>query len=64
MKKNTFNLSQELLSFSRYVTFYPDIFGYVGKRLDKIAKVNLKNYDVTDWETNDYNTYTAQRLKK
>ena len=29
----------------------------MGKQLDKEAKVDFKNYDVTDWERNNYNTY-------
>ena len=51
-------------SFSRYLNFCPDIFGSVGKWLDKKAKNNSKIYDVTDWETNNYNTLIAQYLKK
>ena len=42
----------------------PDFFGHVGKRLDEKAKVNFKIYEATDWETNNYNTHTAQYLKK
>ena len=32
-------------------------FCHVGERLDKKAKVNFKIYDITDWETNNYNAY-------
>ena len=39
-------------------------FGHVGKLLDKKAEVNFKIYDVTTWETNNYNTHIAQHLKK
>ena len=39
-------------------------FGYVGKQRDKKAKVNFKTYDVTDWETNNYNKNIVQYLKK
>ena len=29
----------------------------------KKIKANFKNYDVTDWETNNYNAHIAQYLK-
>ena len=29
--------------------FLPELFGQVGKRLGKSAKVNFKIYDVTTW---------------
>ena len=45
-------------------TFCLDYFRQVGKYPDKKAKVNLKIYDVTNWETNNYNTHTAQHLQK
>ena len=45
---------------SRYLNFCPNVFGHVGKRLDKKASVNFKIYEVTIWETNNYNTHTAQ----
>ena len=32
----------------RYVGFYPDFLGHVGKGLDKKAKVNFKIYDFTN----------------
>ena len=28
------------------------------------AKVNLKIYDVTDWQTNNFGTHTNQYVKK
>ena len=40
--------------------FLPELFGQVGKRLGKSAKVNFKIYDVTTWQKNNYNTHTAQ----
>ena len=40
------------------------LVGSAGKRLDQTPKVNFKVYDVTDWETNNYNIYIAQYLKK
>ena len=39
--------------------FCPDFFGHGEKRLDKKAKVYSKIYDVTNWETNSYNTHIA-----
>ena len=48
----------------RYLSFYPDFSGHIGKRRDKKAKVNFKIYDVTDWGTNDDNANIAQYLKK
>ena len=33
------------------------------KKLDGKAKVKFKIYDVTDWTTNNCNTYNAQYLK-
>ena len=44
--------------------FLSRLFGYIEKRLEKMAKVNFKIYDVTDWTTNNYDTYIAQYLKK
>ena len=41
-----------------------NFFGHVGKRLDKKSKVNFKIYEVTIWETNNYNAHIAKRLKK
>ena len=40
------------------------LFGYVGKRLDKKAKVNSKICDVTNWITNNYKKHIARSLKK
>ena len=53
-----------LFSFLKYLHFCPDVYGHVGKRLDKKAKINFKVYDVTTWETNNYNKHIAQHLKK
>ena len=44
---------EKFFSFLRYLNFCPDVFGHVGKRLDKKAEVNFKIYDVTDWITNN-----------
>ena len=43
--------------------FLSRLFGYVEKQLDKVAKVNFKIYDVTDWTANNYNTHFGQYLK-
>ena len=45
-------------------TFLSWLFGYVEKRLDKKAKIKFKICDVTDWTSNNYNTYIAEYLKK
>ena len=42
--------------------FVLDLTRIAGKRL--VRKVNLKIYDVINWETNNYNTHIAQYLKK
>ena len=55
---------QKLFSFSRYLTFCLDVFGRVGKRLDKKDKVNFKTYDVTAWFANNCNIHIAQYLEK
>ena len=36
------NEKWNLFLFLRYLNFYPDFFGHVGKRLDEKAKINLK----------------------
>ena len=35
----------------------------IGKRLDKKAKVNFKSYDVTKWNTKNYNKHIPKYLK-
>ena len=47
MMKNAFCSSKNLSLVLRYLSFCPDVFEHVGKRLDKNAKINLKTYDVT-----------------
>ena len=42
--------------FLEIFTFLLWLFGYVEKRLDRTAKVNLKIYDVPDWPANNCNT--------
>ena len=43
-------------------TFFA-VSGYVEKQLDKKIIINFKICDVTDWESNNCNTHTAQYLK-
>ena len=61
MMKNAFNLTLKALFV---LTFSPDILCHVGEWFDKKAKDNSKIYDITNWETNGYNTHIAQHLKK
>ena len=56
--------SEKRLLFLRYLYFWTDFFGNVGKRLEKEAKIDFKIYDVKDWETNNCNTHFAKYLKK
>ena len=44
--------------------FSPEIFGNLGKYLNKKAKVNFKMYDLTNWETNNYKAHIVQYLEK
>ena len=37
---------------------------YVEQQLDKIAMVNFKIHNVTDWTTNNHNIHITQYLKK
>ena len=48
MTNSAFYFIIKAISFLRYLYFSPGFFGYVGKRLDKKAKVNFKIYDVTN----------------
>ena len=56
--------SLELFWSLGYLNFRPDFFGHVGKRLNQEANVNSKIYDVTTWETNNYNKHIGRYLKK
>ena len=62
--KNAFYFMLKTLFALKIFTFLSRLFGYVGKRLDKKAKVNLNIYNVTDWKINNNNTYIIQYLKK
>ena len=56
--------SYKLFLFLRYLHFYPDNFGYAGKRLDKKAEVNFKIYDVPNWDTNNRFEYLARYIQR
>ena len=62
--KNVFYFTLKALFILEIVIFLPWLFSYVEKQLDKKVKVNFKIYDITDWETNNYNTHIAKHLKK
>ena len=57
MMKNTFYFVLSALFVLKILIFLLRLF-------DKKAKVNFKFYDITNWETNNYNTHIAQYLKK
>ena len=52
---------QKPFSFSRYLLFHSDLFGHLGKLLDKKAKLI---YDVIYWETSNYRVHITQYVKK
>ena len=62
--KNAFYFVLKALFALQKLNFFPDFFGHVGKQRVKKAEVNTKIYDVTDWKTNNYNTYIARYFKK
>ena len=64
MMKNAFYFMLKALFVFGIFKFLSWSFGHVGKRLDKKTKINFEIYDVTDWETNNYNIYICQNLKK
>ena len=57
-----FHLKNSFHSEDIYV-FVRDYSGYVGRRLGKKPKVNIKIYDVTNRNTNNYNKHTARYLR-
>ena len=63
MMKNVFYFLLKTLFDLEIFTFLSLVFGYVENQLDKKAMINLKTYDITDWTTNNYNTYIPQYLK-
>ena len=64
MMKSAFYFMLKALFVLKHLSFCPDIFDHVEKRLLKEAKFNFKMYDATGWTTNNCNTYIAQYLKK
>ena len=56
--------SQQLFSFSSYLTFCLDFFGRVAKRLDLKDKFNFKIFDVRAWLTNNCFTHISQYFEK
>ena len=55
--------SSKFFLFLRYFNFHADYFNHPEKRLVKTAKANHKIYDAINWETNNYNTHIARKLK-
>ena len=51
----------EIFTFLSWLFGY---FGYVKNRLDKIAMVNFKIYDIADWAANNFNTHIAHYFQK
>ena len=64
MMRNIFYFTLKALFVLKVFKFLSWHFWLCKKRLGKKATVNFKIYDVTNWETNDYNTLNAQYLKK
>ena len=64
MMKNTFYFMLKSLFVLEVFAFLPNLFGYVEKRLDIKAMINLKMHDVTDWTASNYNTHITKYLKK
>ena len=59
-----FMTPKKLFSLWIFSNFCADIFGHLGKRINRKTKVNFKIDEVTNWETNNYNIDFAQYLKK
>ena len=57
MTKNAFYFTLKALFSLRYLNVCPKCLNNVGKLLDKGVKVNLKIYDVKNWERNNYNIH-------
>ena len=55
MIRNYFYFTLKLLFVLKIFHFFPDIFGHVTKRLNKISKFNFQIYDAINWESNNYN---------
>ena len=63
MMQNAVYFMLKALFILRYFNFCSDFYGHVGKLFDEKAKVNSKMYDITYWQTNNYNNI-HQFLKK
>ena len=59
MITDAFYQLKKLFSFIKHLNFCLDVFTLVGRSPNKKARKNFKIYDVTTWETNNYNTYIA-----
>ena len=55
--KNAFYFTLKGLFVLKIFKFLSSIFGYVEKQLGLKDKIHFKIYDVTTWETNNWNTY-------
>ena len=64
MMKNIFYFTLKALFVLETFQFSFWIFGHVEKWRNKKAKVNFEIYDVTNWTTNNFDTYIARYLKK
>ena len=62
--KNAFYFMLKALFVLEIFSFLSWLFGYVKERFDKKTVVNFKIYDVTDWTTDNCNTYVTLYLKK
>ena len=62
--RNTFYFMWKALYVLEIFTLLSQRFGYVENQFDKKVTVNFEIYDVTDWETENYNTYIVKYLKK
>ena len=62
--KNAFYFMLKALFVLEIFNFLSCLFCYVVKQLDMEAKYNFKIYGVTDWTTNNYNSFIVQHLKK
>ena len=55
--------SYKLFSFSRYLSFYHDVFVMQKKWLDQKDKINFKIREVTTWLTNNSDTHTKSNTR-
>ena len=62
MMKNAFHFTVKALFVFKIFKFL--FCNHVEIWLDKKAKVKFKNYDVTNWITNNYDTYIWRYVKK